>query len=114
MPTLEAIKIVRYGGKDQQPGDVFEASEKDAKTLKLIKKAKDASGPVKSAADLPSEVMQRSSRREPVTEDEPEVVEKVVEAVKEDEAPKPQTYLHRAMVADKTPGRRGRPPKSRS
>lgn len=42
MVRLEAISLVRYAGRDQHPGDVFDASEKDAKFLKAIKRAKDA------------------------------------------------------------------------
>ncbi len=105
MPTLEATRTVRYAGKDQQPGDQFEASDKDAKILIAIKKAKVPEGPVKTASDLPSEIMSRSSRREPLTE------------VVEDEAPKSQAYHRRDMVAKTpkapAPKKRGRPGKTK-
>lgn len=127
----------RVAGKDQHPGDVFEVADKEGKLLQDLKWAVPAAGS-SNPSDLPEEVMSRASKREPITEveDEPVKVEevsdvyeaidaerpvkKVVEAVKEDEAPKPQTYQHRAMVAEtpkapeqKKPGRRGRPRKSR-
>lgn len=53
MPTLTAIAELRYAGRTVHPGDDFEASERDAKLLKAIKKAKDA-GTQKSILDVPA------------------------------------------------------------
>lgn len=40
---LIAVKAMRYAGTDLQPGDEFEAAnERDARTLKAIRKARDA------------------------------------------------------------------------
>lgn len=39
MPKLQATRELRYAGVTLKPGDIFEASDKDAKVLKLIKKA---------------------------------------------------------------------------
>ena len=42
MPTLVATKPLLYAGQSLNVGDEFEASEKDAKILKAIRKAEDA------------------------------------------------------------------------
>lgn len=42
MPRLVAIKEHRYASKQMLPGAEYEATDKHAKTLKLIGKAKDA------------------------------------------------------------------------
>lgn len=39
---LTATQSLRYGGKDLQPGDDFETSDRDGKILKAIRKAADA------------------------------------------------------------------------
>lgn len=39
MPTLRAIKELRYASQQRAPGDVFEASERDARLLVAIRKA---------------------------------------------------------------------------
>ena len=42
MPELIATRAYRYGGRALQPGDPFEASSRDARLLKAIRKAKAA------------------------------------------------------------------------
>lgn len=42
MPLLIAQAAFRYATKPLQPGDEFEASEKDARILKLAQRARDA------------------------------------------------------------------------
>jgi hypothetical protein len=57
MPRLIAIKEHRYASKQMLPGTEYEATDKHAKTLKLIGKAKDAepapAAPVVAAAPEP-------------------------------------------------------------
>lgn len=61
MPKLEVIaKAVRYAGKEYRFGQTFDASDKDAKVLKAIKKVKDA------APEVPK--TQRVPERKPVVE----------------------------------------------
>lgn len=97
-----------YGKRTYLRGEEFEASEKDAKLLVGIKKARLSETYGSGPTDLPAEVMTRAVKAE---EPAPVVTEVV-----EDEAPKSQTYLRRDMVAEtpsqKAPGRRGRPKKS--
>lgn len=85
MPELTAIKEHRYGGTQRFPGDNYEATDKDAKLLKAVGRAKDKGSARKSPVDLPDEVMSR----------------KVEEAPAEPEAPlpEPNTYLRRDMQA---------------
>jgi len=47
---LIATKSMLYGGKDLQAGDAFEASERDGKLLKAIRKAREV-----DAADKPAD-----------------------------------------------------------
>lgn len=122
-----------YGKTAYRKGDEIDVEDRHVQLFLKIGKTQWPEGALSNASDLPVDVMSRSSRREPATEvDEPAEVEDdtmatkamkamKAEAVKEDEAPKPQTYQHRAMVAEtpkapepKKPGRRGRPRKSRS
>ena len=108
-----------YGKITYRKGAEVDMEDRYAELFLKTGKLKWPEGASPNASDLPEEVMQRSSRREPVTEvEEAEVATKVLkaEAVKEDEAPKPQTYMHRAMVAEtpKKRGRPGRPKKSQS
>jgi hypothetical protein len=51
MPTLTALKEVRYGGATVRAGETFEATEKDARLLKAIGQASD--GEAKNPTDLP-------------------------------------------------------------
>jgi len=110
MPKLiSTVDRLAYGKKVYRFGDDFEASEKDARLLVGIRKAKLYEG-APLAVDLPASVMNRA-----VAAEEPaEVVE--------DEAPLAQSglYQRRDMVAEsandspRKPGRRGRPRKSQS
>ena len=42
MPQLIAKAAFPYAGRSLQPGDRFEATEKDANLLKMVKRAEDA------------------------------------------------------------------------
>lgn len=96
MPNLEATRTVRYGGKDRQPGDQFEASDKDAKILKAIGKAKDWEGPAKSVVDLPDEPKKTAPK--------PTVQPKAMKAQEvEDQPIAPLHYLRRDMRAEDGP-----------
>lgn len=104
MPDLTAIKEHRYGGKQRFPGDDYTATEKDAKLLKAVGRAKDRAESPKSPVDLPAEVMSRNL--EPV--EEPNA----------DPEPARGEYLRRDLTAEKptrtAPGRTGRGRRSRS
>jgi hypothetical protein len=106
MPKVTATREVRYAGVTYTSGQSFEASEKDAKTLKAIKKVVDATGdaPV-SSADLPKAAYQSKT-----------------EEAEETAAPLSGSYRRRDMRAVGQTGeeklspslRRGRPPKQRT
>lgn len=81
MPTLIAIKELHYAGKTRLPGEAFEASDRDAKLLDRIGKARSGLG--KNRTDLPESVMKA----------------KEVEA---EPAPLPQGYQTRHMTAEPT------------
>lgn len=53
MPRLQAIREVRYAGVTYLAGDTFDASDKDAKLLKAIKKAVAAAE--EPAVEIPKE-----------------------------------------------------------
>lgn len=123
-----------YGKNVYRRGSEVDIEDRHVELFLKIGKVRWPEGATPNASDLPEEVMQRNSRREPVTEVEEPAVEEVAEiedepvvekAMKaeavEDEAPKPQTYLRRDMVAATPkakpapkPGRRGKAKKSRS
>lgn len=42
MKLVVTAKELRYGGRQMRAGDEFEASDKDARTLKAVRKAADA------------------------------------------------------------------------
>lgn len=102
MPMLKAIREVRYASVTYRPGDTFEASDKDAKILKAVKKAEDANDAPKTV-DLPNSVMAAKEVGEP--------------------APLSQSYLRRDMRAEggqtgeakpSQSSHRGRPRKART
>jgi hypothetical protein len=101
MPMLKATRELRYAGVTLMPGDTFDASDKDARVLKAIKKAEDASEAKPRTVDLPAKAM------------------KATEAPAEPEAPlSGNQYMRRDMQAVGQTGeaisapssRRGRPP----
>jgi hypothetical protein len=114
MPTLEALKEIFYGRVTYQPGDKFESSEKDAKVLAAVGKAKAVEAPKPAAA--PEEV-------QPPQEPQPQAEQKEAEpAPLAEPAPAPMTYRRRDMQAEdgqtgeaKSPplSRRGRQQKAR-
>lgn len=123
MIQLRALRPFPYGKHRLAVGEVFDVNEKLGAVF--IHEGRAALPEEVSPVDLPAEVMQRTSRREPVTEVEEEaaVTTKVLkaEAVEEDAAPKSATYHRRDMVAEapkaqppKKRGRPGRPKKSQS
>lgn len=61
MPTLVATKPLLYAGQSLNVGDEFEASEKDAKILKAIRRAEDA----------PEVAVEAALVVEPVPDDKP-------------------------------------------
>jgi hypothetical protein len=75
MTALIATRTVRYGRTEYKEGEPFEASEKDAKLLIAIKKAKLVTKAPK-IVDLSPEVMSRASKAEPLTEHEATVFTK--------------------------------------
>jgi len=88
MPILIATRTVRIGRKEYQPGDSFEASDKDAKVWLAVQKARLSDAGPPKAVNLPKEVMSR----------------KPVKEVVEDEAPKPKRAYHRRdMTAEESP-----------
>lgn len=111
MPALIATKELRYGDRTVHPGEPFDASEKDARLLKAIGKAKD--GEPVNKTDLPKATM--PSPADPELGDD-----------KEQEPPAPlergASYQTRHMEADtgltgeekpSPSSRRGRPQKGR-
>lgn len=72
MPKLQATTELRYAGKTVRPGDQFDASEKDAKILKAIRKAIDA--PVVPKTQKPPRV-EKPAPVAPVVQAEPVAVE---------------------------------------
>jgi hypothetical protein len=99
LPTLKALKRFPYGRKVLEPGEPFEATDKDARLLKMMGKAKDPD-PAPKMVDLPKR--------------------KTEEAPAEPEAPLSGHYRRRDMTATdgqtgeaKQPSssRRGRRPK---
>lgn len=58
---LIALKLLRYAGKSLLSGDEFEASVKDARLLKAIKKAADA--PVEVVEPEPPKELAPRARR---------------------------------------------------
>lgn len=55
---ITATRDFRYGGKDRRIGETFEASTKDAKILRAIRKAK----PAELGEDAPAPPRQRNTR----------------------------------------------------
>lgn len=92
MPVIVATKELRYAGKTMLANASFEASEKDAKLLVQIGKARISNAPRPKSVDLPKEVMSRA----PAIETKVETAEPVAEPV---EAPK-RHYRRRDMSAD--------------
>lgn len=99
MPTLKALKRFPYGRKVMEPGQPFEASDKDARLLKMLGKASDMD-PAPKHVNLPKQ--------------------KVEEAPAEPEAPLHGRYQRRDMRAtdgqtgeetQSSSSRRGRRPK---
>ena len=97
MPILKALREVRYASITYQAGETFEATDKDAKVLKAVRKATDAEAAPKTV-DLPKEAM-------------------VMAEVEEDAAPL-SGYLRRDMTVGQIgaeipaqSSRRGRPRK---
>lgn len=101
MPTITALKEVVYAGRTYYPGDTFDASEKDAKILCLLRKTS-SGAPARRVVDLP-----------------PRVAKAVEPEVAEEPAPLSGSYLRRDMQAVGQTGedkpvqssRRGRPRK---
>jgi hypothetical protein len=92
MPKLQATRELRYAGKTLQPGDIFDASEKDAKVLKQIKKAADAPV-VPRATQKPPKVEKVATPEvlpDPVTP--PAVVDAATEAETKESDPAPTGY----------------------
>lgn len=53
MKLVVTAKELRYGGRQMRAGDEFEASDKDARTLKAVRKAADAPPQVKRSMPAP-------------------------------------------------------------
>lgn len=54
MPKLVAKVAFTYANRSLQPGDAFEASDKDARVLRLINRAEDAGAPAPAAKAPPA------------------------------------------------------------
>lgn len=90
MPRLKATKSMRYASRRLEPGDEFDANNRDARVLKAIGKAEDAPEPRRGPG---------RPRREPVVEAPP--VEPIVEPDDEQTRTVPR-YLRRDMQAEES------------
>lgn len=97
MPVIVATKELRYAGKTMLADVSFEASEKDAKLLVKIGKARLSDAGKPKSVDLPKEVMSRAPVKETKVETAEPVEVKAEESV--EEAPK-RHYRRRDMSAD--------------
>jgi hypothetical protein len=74
MARIQALKEIRYGGENYQPGDVFDAKDREAKVLVAIGKAKvhqivieeTYTEPVQEAAEAPVPFCETYHRRDMV------------------------------------------------
>lgn len=97
MVRLVATQKLRYGAKEYQVGETFEASDKDASVLKAIRKAADAPqqeparpAPLPRQTSLPPVPASPLAVKPPAAE-EPKVEEKVEPAPEPKTAPKVET-----------------------
>jgi hypothetical protein len=77
MPVIIAAKELRYAGKTFHADESFEATEKDAKLLVQIRKARVSEAAAPVAANFPREVMRRAPIKEITAIAEEEPVERV-------------------------------------
>lgn len=113
MVQLFAVTRVRYGRRDVQPGEPFEASDKDAKVLVAVRKATRA--PASAPSDLPKAAMVPiepvTPEPEPEPTPEPEATD-TAPLVEPEEVREPPTYARRDMQAET--GQTGADKQSRS
>lgn len=89
MPKIRALKEVKYAGSLRRPGDVFEATDREAKLLAAIKKAE-----LVAEEDRP-----RRGRPPKVREPEPAAADDAGQAEDADK-PKRGRYARRDLTAD--------------
>lgn len=113
MVQLYATTRVHYGNKDVQPGQPFEASEKDAKLLTKIRKASYA--PAVSPTDLPKAAMPASAPEGETMDVAPEPEDSFVEEAAPEATANPhQADDPRTDTRDLVPGQTGQAKPSRS